>query len=158
MPDILIALETEEEWDAFCDAVHRGERAWLTCVLGATWRKNGEVWPEIAPGERVYVVWGTIVRGYAPLVAWRTPEQYGHGAPGSRTPDAQVRLDLSRFVPEGESSRFRDEFRRSWRYHRPAGGTQPKYDGARWEWAGAQQREAQVAYLTHHQHDRSPRR
>lgn len=141
--EIVVALEHEGQWDAFRGAVHRRLPTFDLRVLGTTWRASGEVWPQVEPGDEVWVVWGTIARGHAPLMDWRVLRREE-----DRHPVALAGLDLRGFAPETLPWRFRDSFRRGWRYLQWRPGQAPiHFSGIgndTWEAAGKTQREVQV--------------
>jgi hypothetical protein len=138
MPEIVVALESGQEWIDFTNGVHRKSPKFPIAVTGTYWRAADGAWPTIAAGERVWLCWGTIIRGHAPLLRLIT---HGQG----KVSEGTVELDLRQFRPQTFPFRFRDNFSRGWRYLLLREGQKPlPFDD--WEWAGGWQRRQQVLY------------
>jgi len=71
----------------------------------ATWRKDGQPWPVVRPGDAVYLVYEGVTFARAPLLAFR------------RTPDdlGILRLNVAELEPMGCVFAFQ-RFPRGWRY------------------------------------------
>lgn len=138
MPDIMIAFSSgmnEYKWQRFLHDLNAGEAEFTVGVEIPVWRwRDGcEQIPITHPGDRVYIVFNRLVRGFAPLVCLSGQKE--------GQPWFTLMLDLTQWEPCGLEWAWGAEFRRSWRYARftrpcltdfPAWDTDPGLTVAPW--------------------------
>lgn len=107
MADIMIGFTdayTPGRFEEFVSHVaQRNVRARVN-VLRAFWREANQL-PNVQPGDRIYVVYNSLLRGYAPLVQH-------HPCDGKFLP---LDLNAAAFVPCSLEWRYGPDFRYSWR-------------------------------------------
>lgn len=142
MPDIMIAFSdgvNQHKWERLLDTLNSGATDFTVDVEVPRWRNRDgyEAVPSILPGDRVYVVYNRLVRGFAPLLHVGVKEREWFS----------LDLDLWRWEPCGLEWAWGPEFRRSWRYVRftrpcltdfPAWDTDPGLTVAPWPQRAAQ--------------------
>lgn len=115
MTHILVAYDdgtdpTYQRWEEVMAAMRAGMTEYTLRTLLPRWRENGDIFPDIQTGERVYVVYNRVTRGWFSLLAPPRRSSSGNAA--------YLDVNATRFTACGLEWVWGPHFGRSWRYVR----------------------------------------